>query len=140
MPRRRGDTKKMGFKSPSELCNNWKELNKNKFGKLYKTKKDCLDFVKKTNAIFNNNLTANQKKKQNKTKGGTLRGGRYKTILERIQDDPKLCHDWKEINKTRGKYSKVYKNKKDCVDTFMNLTNVSIKERDKKRQSGTRRR
>ena len=63
----------MGFKSPSELCNNWKELNKNKFGKLYKTKKDCLDFVKKTITIFNNNLTVNQKKKQSKTKGGTLR-------------------------------------------------------------------
>ena len=77
MPRRRCGSKyrtiSERIQKDPDLCNVWTELNKNKIGKPYKNKKDCLAFQKKMTKIVKGNLTANQKKKQNKTKDGTRR-------------------------------------------------------------------
>jgi len=69
MPRRSGGTKKTVsemMQNPAELCKDWKEMNKKRIGKFYKSKKECVDLVKKINKLF-------KTVKQHKSNGGTRR-------------------------------------------------------------------
>jgi len=62
------------------------------------------------------------------------KGGRYKTILERMQEDPNVCNDWKG-DESRGRKT-IYTNKKECLDRIMmgSTKDTIIEARDRKRK------
>lgn len=61
------------------------------------------------------------------------KGGRYKTILERMQEDPNVCNDWKDDDSYGRKT--IYTNKKECLDRIMGSSkDTLIEARDRKRK------